>query len=102
MTDMISITTYWQQFKDCIDQLRSSVDSKEYSNYIAIANLMIEIGLTIEQLGITQIQQVGDQLHEKAKLFGYRVPFDTPEKKYQFCLPKITNNETLIFAIVYY
>ncbi|HCD9578292.1 TPA: Dot/Icm T4SS effector Lem19 [Legionella pneumophila] len=102
MIDMISITTYWQQFKDCIDQLRSSVDNKEYSNQIATADLMIEIGLTIEQLGITQIQQVGDRLHEKAKLFGYRVPFVTPEKKYEFCLPKITNAETLIFAIVYY
>lgn len=85
---MISITTYWQQFKDCIDQLRSSVSNKEFSNQIAVADLMIEIGLTIEQLGITQIQQVGDRLHEKAKLFGYRVPFVTPEKNMNFVYPK--------------
>ncbi|KGP63935.1 hypothetical protein EP47_08480 [Legionella norrlandica] len=99
---MISITTYWQQFKDCITHLQPSEGNKEYSNQIAVANHLIEIGLTTEQIGITEIQHIGDKLHDQAKLFGYRVSFNSPEKKYEFYLPKITNTETLVFATVYY
>lgn len=99
---MISITTYWQQFKDCVDHIQPSIQNKECSNQITIANHMIEIGLTIERLGITQILQVAGKLHEKAKLFDHQVSFISPERKYDFFLPKITDTDTLIFAIVYY
>ena len=95
------MTTYWQQFKECIDHLQITKGDEQYSKQIKTAISMIEIGLTIEELGITEIKQVVNKLQEKAKSFENEVSF-TADKKYQFNLPKITNTESLIFAIIYY
>lgn len=97
---MISMTTYWQQFKDCIDNLPAG--SEEYTSQMSTARKMIAIGLTIEQLGISEIQQVVNNLYEITKLFEYNVLFKTPKKEYQFYLPKIINTGSLLFAIMYY
>lgn len=99
---MISITKYWETFKDCVDNLPISGENQEYSRQLATANKLIEIGVGIEQLGLTEIKQVVNQLQEKAKLFEYRVSFNAPKQNYTFYLPKITNSESLIFAIIYY
>ncbi|MBL7481286.1 hypothetical protein [Legionella bononiensis] len=100
---MISMTTYWQQYKDCIDSLPAdSTGNEEYSRQIATANKLIAIGLTIEKLGITEIKQVVNSLHTIAKDFNHQVVYKAPDKEYKFSLPKITNPKSLIFAILYF
>ncbi|WP_454781730.1 Dot/Icm T4SS effector Lem19 [Legionella sp. WA2022007384] len=99
---MISITKYWETFKECIDSLPTLAGNEEYSKQLAAANKLIEIGVDIEKLGPTEIKQVVNQLHEKAKLFEYQVSFNAPKQNYTFYLPKITSSESLIFAIIYY
>ncbi len=96
------MTTYWQLFKDCIDNLPASPESTEYTKQLTTANTLIDIGLGIEKLGITEIKEVVNKLHEKAKLFGHHVLFNANGKDYTFYLPKINNIESLIFAIIYY
>ncbi len=97
---MISMTQYWQLFKERIDNLPQG--NEESSNLIAIAKKMIEIGLTIETLGITQIKQVVGNLRDVTRQFGHEVFFKTPNKDYKFYLPQINNTESLIFSILYY
>lgn len=99
---MISMTAYWQQFKQCVEQLPEPAGNEEYSKQMSTAVSMIEIGLTIEQLGITEIKQVANKLHDKAKEYNNEVVFTAPDKEYRFNLPKITNTNSLIFAINYF
>ncbi|KTD42407.1 hypothetical protein [Legionella quateirensis] len=100
---MISMTTYWQQYKDYIDNLPAdSTGEEEYSRQIATAKKMISIGLTIEKLGITEIKSVVNRLHTVAKDFNHEVSYQAPDKVYKFSLPKITNPNSLIFAILYF
>ncbi|WED43540.1 hypothetical protein [Legionella cardiaca] len=99
---MISMTTYWQLFQDYLINLPASPGNQEYLRQHSTAKAMIKIGLGIEQLGITEIKQVVNKLHEKAKLFHHRVAFSVAEEKYFFYLPKITTQESLMFAIIYY
>lgn len=97
---MISMTAYWQQFKECIDKLPKG--QGEYSNQLATAQHMILIGISIEQLGITEIKKVSNSLYEASKAFANKVSFKTAEKEYKFYLPKISDTESLIFSIIYY
>ncbi|KTD09140.1 hypothetical protein Lgra_2375 [Legionella gratiana] len=99
---MISMTTYWQQFKECIDNLQMSTHDIDCTRQISTAQNLIAIGLTIEKLGLLEIQQVSDQLHEKAKLFQNEIFYTTNNHEYTFYLPKITNAQSFIFAIIYY
>ncbi|RUR19429.1 hypothetical protein ELY21_04205 [Legionella sp. km535] len=100
---MISMTTYWQQYKNYIDNLPEALpENEEYSRQIATAKTMINIGLTIENLGVTEIKQVVNRLHTTAKEFNHEVVYQAPDKEYKFSLPQITNSQSLIFAILYY
>lgn len=83
---MISMTTYWQQFKECIENLQISTQDIEYSRQISTAKNLIETGLIIEKLGLLEIQQVSEQLNEKAKFF-----------KMKFAIPRITTNIHFIY-----
>ncbi|WP_298627528.1 hypothetical protein [uncultured Legionella sp.] len=96
------MTTYWQQFKTCIDTLPKPSENAEYSQQINTANSMVEIGLTIEKLGITEIKQVAAKLQGLSKLYNNEISFIAPEKVYKFNLPKIVDTNTLVFAINYY
>ncbi|WP_242604026.1 hypothetical protein [Legionella santicrucis] len=96
------MTIYWQQFKECIDSLQMSTQDMEYSRQISTAKDLIETGLIIEKLGLLEIQQVSEQLHEKAKLFQNEICFRASNHEYTFYLPKITNTQSFIFAIIYY
>lgn len=96
------MTAYWQQFKECIDSLQMSTQDIEYSRQIVTAKNLIEIGLIIEKLGLLEIQQVSERLHEKAKLFQNEVCYTTDNHEHTFYLPKIANTQSFIFAIIYY
>lgn len=98
---MISITTYWEQFRNLTDNLPLSAENEEYSKQIATARQLIEIGLRVENLGFTEIKAVVNKLQETAKHFEHEISY-TADKHYVFNLPKITNTESLIFAIIYY
>lgn len=99
---MISMTAYWQQFKEGVDNLSISTQDIEYSRQIATAHSLTETGLTIEKLGLLEIQQISEQLYEKAKLFQNAVSYTTDNHEHTFYLPKIVNAESFIFAIIYY
>ncbi|WP_133134050.1 hypothetical protein [Legionella rubrilucens] len=99
---MISMTAYWQCFKDLINQLPQVKTNPEYARQIQIARNLIRIGLQIETQGITEIKEVANHLHHEAVKFNNNVAFKTEEEDYEFHLPKITSRESLIFAIVYY
>lgn len=99
---MISMTTYWRQFQDCINTLQEQNDAAEYSKQIRTAKRLIEVGLTIETLGITEIKQVANKLQDLAKFYNNEVLFKAPDKEYRFNLPKIVDANSLIFAINYY
>lgn len=62
---MISLTTYWRQFKDSIDNLQTSTQNTKYPTQILVARSLIQIGLSIEILGVTEMKQVVNQLNEK-------------------------------------
>lgn len=98
---MISMTTYWQHFQESLVHLQSTHNDDDFADLMATANQLINIGLRIETLGITEIKGVSDQLGEKAKQFNNTVVY-TEEKTYTFNLPKITNPASLVFAILYY
>ncbi|KTD60588.1 hypothetical protein Lsai_0046 [Legionella sainthelensi] len=99
---MISMTTYWQQFKECIENLQVSTQDIEYSRQISTAKNLIETGLIIEKLGLLEIQQVSEQLHEKAKFFQNEICYTTNNHEHTFYLPKITSPQSFIFALIYY
>lgn len=99
---MISMTTYWQQFKDSLDQLSPDVKNTMDETLINTANGMVDIGLTIESMGITAIGQVSSNLHELSKNFENSLSFSHKDKEYRFNLPRITDRASLLFAIVYY
>ncbi|QEY52243.1 hypothetical protein [Legionella longbeachae] len=99
---MISMTAYWQQFKECIESLQMSTEDIEYARQMSTAKNLIETGLIIEKLGLLEIQQVSEQLHEKAKLFQNEICYTTDNHEHRFYLPKITNTQSFIFAIIYY
>lgn len=99
---MISMTTYWQQFKECVDTLPEATEGTEYLRQMNTARSLINVGLTIEKLGITEIKQVANKLQDLAKLYNNLVTFKAPGKEYKFNLPKITDTNSLIFAINYY
>ncbi|KTD74635.1 hypothetical protein [Legionella waltersii] len=99
---MISLTTYWQQFKDCIDCIRVENASEHFLNQLRTANDLITAGMTIETLGITAIKGVGSQLAEIAKNFNHEVSIPAPPDVYRFYLPKIIETNGLILAITYY
>ncbi|PUT39115.1 hypothetical protein DIZ81_10880 [Legionella taurinensis] len=99
---MISMTVYWQCFKDVINQLPQVKTNPEYTRQIQIARNLIRIGLQIETQGITEIKEVANHLHQEAVKFNNKIAFKTEEADYEFHLPKITSRESLIFAIVYY
>lgn len=98
---MISMTDYWQQFKENIDNLPNTIENEEYTQQLATANEMIIIGLTIEQMSFMSISGVVAELQEKAKSYDHEVLY-TQGKGYKFYLPRIDSRESLIFAIVYY
>lgn len=98
---MISISKYWQQFKDCVDSLPTPTGNEEYSRQINAAGNMINIGLGIEQLGLTEIRHVERKLHEQARLFAYETIY-IADQQYRFYLPRISTKESLFFAIIYY
>ena len=98
---MISMTKYWEQFKECIDNLQISTEDEEYSSQISTANDLIQMGLAIEELGLTEIKGITNTLTEKSKQFGPAVTY-VADQEYTFHLPKIRTTENLIFAILYY
>ncbi len=98
---MISMTKYWEQFKECIDNLQMSTEDEEYSSQIATANDLIEMGLTIEELGLTEIKGITNELTEKSKQFGPAVTY-VADQEYILHLPKIRTTGNLIFSILYY
>lgn len=98
---MISITTYWQQFKDTVNELQLLSQNGEFRRQIDTAKTLIEVGVTVETLGITEIKKIVNKLHEAARLFQHEVSFHET-KDYKFYLPKIINTDTLIFAIIYH
>lgn len=98
---MISMTKYWEQYQECIDSLQVSTQDTEYSRLIATAKDLIKMGLTIEELGITEIKGITNTLNEKSKQFGPEVTYKADEE-YTFHLPRIGTTESLIFAILYY
>lgn len=98
---MISMTAYWQQFKETIDNLPVKPEDEEYTKQIAVANEMVTLGVTIEQMNFTTISGVVAQLQEKAKSYGNQVLY-TQEKEYTFYLPKVATKDSLVFAIAYY
>lgn len=98
---MISMTAYWQQFQEYMDSLKTWVKDEECLRQIEVAERLIATGLTIEKLGITEIKEVANQLHELSKLFRYEVIYPK-DGGHQFYLPQINNRESLIFAILYY
>lgn len=63
---MISMTKYWEQYQECIDNLQISTQDAEYSRLIATAKDLIKMGLTIEELGLTAIQGITNTLSEKS------------------------------------
>ncbi|KTD57698.1 hypothetical protein [Legionella shakespearei] len=98
---MISMTAYWQQFKENIDNLPTRTENEEYTKQIGVANEMVALGVTIELMNFTTISGVVAELQGKAKSYGNEVLY-TQDKEYTFYLPKITTKDSLIFAIAYY
>jgi hypothetical protein len=98
---MISMTKYWQQFKENIDNLPTRAENEEYTRQIAIANEMVTLGVTIELMNFTTISGVVAELQGKAKSYDNEVLYKQ-DKEYTFNLPKITTKESLVFAIAYY
>ncbi|CEG58404.1 hypothetical protein [Legionella fallonii] len=98
---MISMTAYWEQFKECIDNLRASTQDEEYTKQIKTAIELSALGATIENLGLMEIKGITGELTAKSEQFGPAVTYGA-DKEYTFHLPKINTRENLIFAIVYY
>lgn len=99
---MISLTTYWQEFRDCLDAITSDNPSEIYLQQIDVAKRLIATGLTIEKAGLTEIKAVGNVLATIAEGFNHEVFISIPPKVYSFYLPKISDLNSLILASVYF
>jgi hypothetical protein len=99
---MISMTTYWQQLQDSLNQLPHPVTEKLDPQIIQTATSMVEIGESIERMVLTKIKGVSNSLHEASKNFNNLITYDYQGKSYSYYLPKVTDRASLIFAILYY
>ncbi len=97
---MISMTTYWMEFKQSLRFLEANGDLD--IRLKDIADKLIKIGMKIENMGLLQIKQVPDELYGVSTEFNNSVTYFHDGKDYDFNLPKITNRASLLFSILYY
>jgi hypothetical protein len=96
---VISMTEYWQLFKDNVGQFSSIVEDGACQTQIQAANLMADVGINMEALTSDKLKQVPGQLYRISKRFTDNPIQLTKEKAY---LPEIYDTNSLLFAILYY
>lgn len=99
---MISMTEYWQQFQECLDNLPETISDELKDTLLNIASDMVTVGKSIEEMSLLHINGVSNQLQELSKRYNNPVNCEYEGKAHQVHLPKTNSDASLVFSILYY